>query len=1150
VKKLKNIISFLMLLFFINTEAQIKLIEPRNYVTISKNKIFFHWDFGQISSIDTFKLSISEFSDFNSNIIQFKTQNDTTSIALPQDKKYFWKVEKNGITSSVYNQFNVIDPLNIDSLVLWVNTDSINLSIGSKISSWQDLSNNHYNLYQNISSKQPQILTGDNYINNTKIITFDGLDDYLQTNIPNLKQPLNYFLHIRNNNTASTDIFDGFNPYSNLLRMNNGLYGFYAGIGYIYSIAQNNDFKFKILNIEANSINSKFFTNGILENSSDPGANNPDGFTIGANGAISNFTNLDVNEIIIIKKTISDSLRAVISDYIMDKYAPPVSLGSNIVTQETFCNTVLSANNNYVSYLWSTNQTSSSISINQSGIYWVRVTDIYGRISSDTIQVQLNRPNLFQINETFLCENEIKIWNSQLSNQLFNFQWSDGSIDSLLIISQPGDYFVTVSDLFGCSITSDTITITQDNFSTTASLGQDTSLCSGNRITLTTGNQTGLTYLWNDNSTDSALVITNSGQYILEVTNQNNCVAKDTINVTISGLAPVAGFKNTATCLNSAIQFTDTSRIIDGSNLVEWFWDFGNTSTLADTSDLINPTYSYADTGTYQITLRVKSTQGCSQSIQKNIRVYPKPIVDYFSSIACQNDTTSFFSTINSLGYPINTFAWNFGDTSSGGNNQSSLSNSTHIFSQTGNFQVKLIAENNKQCKDSIIKSISVKNEVSADFNYSTACVGNPISFTDNSIVPAPNAQNVRLWNFYPGSAGGLSVNKTYPSAGTYSVSLTVNGYNGCISSITKNIEVYLPPLANFASDTICKNDTVLFQDLSLPQQGNLSNWQWKLNNQLISQIQQPTYVFNSSGNYNLQLITQNSFGCIDSISKNITVYSLPNATISSNADPYYFIDEPIQFNTSSSNFSFYFWVIDSLYTFNVAQPTFTFNTSGDYPVQLTIKDSLGCSSVGNKLVSVTSRILDLSVQQALASIDTFGFVQVTAELSNLGTSPITAFDIMYEITGTEKVKESWVGIFPPNSILQFTFNREVYLEEYKQKNALNCIRILSVNSRQDANLNNNQNCSSLISTNNFVYDPYPNPGNNKITIPVFLTETQSLKVEVIDMLGKTIFKEKTNGIKGVNLVQLQTEKWESGIYFLNIEIDETEFFQKKLIKN
>jgi len=1034
-------------------------------------------------------------------------------------------------------------PTIISGLKLWLIGDSVSLDNSQLIDTIYDLSGNINHAIQ--LSTEYQTKLNPVLFNGHKSILFDGNDDFY--NLNEINDIRTIFWVIKDGNITT----NFFRP----LLGHSSSYDFYRSSialwdnTYTSSFIRNGITKLNSIMVDgtATNLSSQYSlvdivtTGNISANSLSRDRNIIDRVWYG-----------DIAEVIIYNQALSHLQVIQVEEYLNNKYAPPIQLPNDISITNSICDTLLKLNNpnnnQYSNYLWSTGDTTSTISVNRPGTYWVKAKNIFGKETSDTIVVQFPELRLPMQNQ--FCQNQSLIWNTQLSNQLFNFQWSNGSTNSLLNTSQPGNYYVTVTDSFGCSITSDTIIITQDNFPTTASLGPDTTLCAGNRICLMSGNQAGLSYLWNNNTTDSVLIINNSGQYSVSVTNQNNCVAKDTINVNISGQAPIAGFENTTACLNTSIQFTDTSRVTDGSSINQWFWDFGNTTSLADTSIITNPSYTFADTGSYQITLFVKSTQGCSQSIQKNIRVYPKPIVDYYSSIACQNDTTSFFSTINALGYPTASVIWNFGDPISGANNQSLLSNSTHIFSQAGNFQVKLIAENNKQCKDSITKSISVKNEVSANFNFSTACVGSPITFTDNSIVPAPNTQNVRLWNFYPGSSGGLTVNKTYPSAGTYSVTLTVNGYNGCISSITKNIEVHLPPIADFAIDTICKNDTVVLQDLSLPQQGNLSSWQWKLNNQLIAQIQQPTYIFNSSGNFNLKLITQNSFGCRDSISKNSTVYSLPNATISSNADPYYFIGEPVQFNTSSTNFSSYVWLIDSTNTFTVAQPTFTFNSSGDYPIQLTVEDSLGCSAKGNKTVSVTSRILDVAVQQALASVDTFGFVKVTAELHNLGTSPITAFDIMFEINGTEKVKESWAGSFPPNSILQYTFNREVYLQEFQQKNALNCIRVLSVNSKQDANLNNNQSCSSLINNENFVADPFPNPGKNKFTIPVNLKDAQSIQIEVKDVLGKSLLNEKTSGNKGINFIQLNAEKWESGIYFFNIIINESTFFQKKIIRN
>jgi PKD repeat protein len=1038
-----------------------------------------------------------------------------------------------------------LTPSNISGLKLWITGDSVHLTNG-KVDTCYDLSTNQNNPTQNNNFKMPEKRT--DVLNGHSSIYFDGIDDILQFN--NINDIRTVFWVIRGESDNSNLL--GHSQLYDFYRGNSGFIWdyIYANPGVLNGTTKVNS---EIVDGRWTKLNQNQFYLISLESDNNLNADNFSSDRV----IYGRLWKGDLLELFIYDTILTIQQINAIEKYLGYKYSPvSLNLGQDILVQPstTAClpstSVILTANTGFQNYLWSSGETTPQIMVNMYGEYSVICKDLFGVNHYDTIKVLPYKNFNYPIEQVLCGNNNQIIWDTEISINSNSFLWQDNSDDSLIIISQPGQYYVSITDTFGCTFHSDTITITQDNFPSSTSLGPDTSLCAGNAIGLSSGNVAGLSYLWNDNSTDSSLVINNSGQYTLEVTNQNNCVARDTINVTISGQAPIAGFDYTPACLNTSIQFTDTSRVADGSNLAQWFWDFGNTSSLSDTSILANPTYTFADTGSYQITLRVKSTQGCSQSIQKNIRVYPKPIVDYFSSIACQNDTTSFFSTINTLGYSINLSKWNFGDPASGNNNQSTLLNPIHQFSQAGNFQVKLVAENNKSCKDSITKTISVKNEVNANFNFTNACVGTPITFTDNSIVPAPNAQNVRLWNFYPGSSGGLSVNKTYSSAGTYSVTLTVNGFNGCTSSITKNIEVHLPPIADFNTDTICKNDTVSFQDLSLPQQGSISSWNWKINNQSFSQLQQPNYVFNSAGNFNVQLIAQNSFGCIDSITKNIKVYSLPDATISSNADPYYFISEPVQFNASSSNFTSYFWIIDSTSVYTIAQPTYSFNSSGEFSIQLTVEDSLGCIAKGNKIVSVTSRILDLAVSQATASVDTFGFAKVTAELRNLGTSPVTAFEIMYEITGTEKIKENWSGTLPPNSIFPFTFSREVFIEDYEQKNALNCIRLLSVNTKQDANLSNNQSCSPLITTENFVAEPFPNPGKNSFTIPVNLKENQTILVEITDILGKKLFAETTNAVKGINLLQLHAEKWENGVYFLTIRVGEKEVFLKKLLKN
>jgi len=64
-------------------------------------------------------------------------------------------------------------------------------------------------------------------------------------------------------------------------------------------------------------------------------------------------------------------------------------------------------------------------------------------------------------------------------------------------------------------------------------LGNDTSVCQGNSITLNAANP-GCSYLWNTSQTTQSINITTSGTYTVSVTNGGGCAAYDTINVLIN----------------------------------------------------------------------------------------------------------------------------------------------------------------------------------------------------------------------------------------------------------------------------------------------------------------------------------------------------------------------------------------------------------------------------------------------------------------------------------------------------------------------------------------------------------------------------------------------------------------------------------------
>lgn len=90
------------------------------------------------------------------------------------------------------------------------------------------------------------------------------------------------------------------------------------------------------------------------------------------------------------------------------------SLGNDTTTCDTVIAITLNAPQSQQNYLWSTNEITSSINVNQSGTYWVDVTDVNNCVSSDTILVSfVNCSGINEINKkvmfTYYQNNQITI---------------------------------------------------------------------------------------------------------------------------------------------------------------------------------------------------------------------------------------------------------------------------------------------------------------------------------------------------------------------------------------------------------------------------------------------------------------------------------------------------------------------------------------------------------------------------------------------------------------------------------------------------------------------------------------------------------------------------------------------------------------------
>ena len=194
----------------------------------------------------------------------------------------------------------------------------------------------------------------------------------------------------------------------------------------------------------------------------------------------------------------------------------------------------LIAQTGFTNYLWtgpSTTQTGSAASVTESGSWFVSATDVNGCNSiSEPIQITVVQPlvpGLTPDVDSFLCIGSSLSLSAD--DGFSNYVWTgpDGSIAAQVIsASSAGDYFVSATDINGCSTVSEVIGIsffpeTELNISPTG----DIQLCTGETANLVAGN--GFTnYLWNTPPgivSGQNIAASTPGEYTVSAIDLNGC---------------------------------------------------------------------------------------------------------------------------------------------------------------------------------------------------------------------------------------------------------------------------------------------------------------------------------------------------------------------------------------------------------------------------------------------------------------------------------------------------------------------------------------------------------------------------------------------------------------------------------------------------
>ncbi len=222
---------------------------------------------------------------------------------------------------------------------------------------------------------------------------------------------------------------------------------------------------------------------------------------------------------------------------------------------------------------------------------------------------------------------------------------------------------------------------------------------------------------------------------------------------TIYKTAPEPDFEMSATTVErgETVRFTDRSVPLDGTQIVEWAWnfDFGNDENTSAVSAEQNPTYAYDRTGTFTVRLVVTDSQGAFASVMKTITVetpyseLAHAAFDISTEKATIGEAISFTDRSEPAeGASIAQWEWDFGE------NEESVSaeqNPSYTYSTSGSFTVTLKITDSKGNTSSASHDLLVMDP--ADL-VSILWQKPLLGAVQNTLSPAmsPDGKTVYMW--------------------------------------------------------------------------------------------------------------------------------------------------------------------------------------------------------------------------------------------------------------------------------------------------------------------------------------------------------------------------------------------------------------------
>ncbi|MDZ7845320.1 MAG: gliding motility-associated C-terminal domain-containing protein [Owenweeksia sp.] len=276
----------------------------------------------------------------------------------------------------------------------------------------------------------------------------------------------------------------------------------------------------------------------------------------------------------------------------VDYNLPAIDLGPDTL----FCGGTLTLDPGNITgayFLWHNGDTSQTLEVTKTGTYYVNVYNACNSVT-DTINVVVTGPPSVSLgNSVKFCRGSQLNLNAQ--NPGSSYLWSTGDTAKTISISNPGNYWVTISNDCG-SLTDSVQVIVEDPLDSLLSLGVDTAICRGDSILLDT-KIPGVNTKWQNGTTTNSIYVKQTGDYWVEVS--NSCGTwEDTIHVDVIDIPNFSLGPDTVFCAAGG-----RVELQGPPGLISYQWSTGSTSQNLNVNQpgvywltVANDCFSFTDT--------------------------------------------------------------------------------------------------------------------------------------------------------------------------------------------------------------------------------------------------------------------------------------------------------------------------------------------------------------------------------------------------------------------------------------------------------------------------------------------------------------------------------------------------------------------------